>query len=287
MTWRYQCATNCLMKRLSVILAFPAIMAFLGAKTAPPYPAGYKTNLTDSCQWDVVIDGSSFSNYTSFEAKWNYLYPWGSDHNGSARMIAGKNDHAYVSLKRKVLRIKAGYITTDAGISNKNPHLKIKYYSGAIHAKHQVVVSDAWPQYEVSGYFKAPVEKGTWPAFWLTGTAGWPPESDILEFKGDDVNWHNTFITPTNVNTTKITIKDAATSWHHYKAILKKVNETEVDISYYVDNKLSSVHRGNFMNKPLWIIINLQMEGSSGGPGPVTESNYYIKDILVRRIKQC
>ena len=275
------------MIRLSFIPASLAIFAILGFNNAQPVPHHYTTSVTDTCKWDVVLDASSFRNYSSFEAKWNYLYPWGNDHNGSAKMIAGQSEHDYVSLKKKVLRIKAQYITTEEGNSSKNPHLKIKYFSGAIYAKHQVVVSDTWTQYEISGSFKAPIAKGTWPAFWLTSTKGWPPESDILEFKGDDVNWHNTFITPANVNTTKVTIKDAATAWHHYKALLKKVNETDIDIYYYVDHKLSSVHRGNFMNKPLWIIINLQMEGSSGAPGPTTETNYYIKDILVKRSSPC
>ncbi|WP_315821210.1 hypothetical protein [Paraflavitalea speifideaquila] len=114
---------------------------------------------------------------------------------------------------------------------------------------------------------------------------GWPPESDILEFKGDSINWFNTFIIPQEANTTKVAVPDAATTWHHYKAILRKVNATDIDIYYYFDDQLTGVHRCNFMNKPLWIIINLQMEGSSGMPGPQAETNYYVKKILVRRSK--
>jgi hypothetical protein len=30
----------------------------------------------------VVLPGSSFSNYTTLQQYWTYLYPWGSDHNG-------------------------------------------------------------------------------------------------------------------------------------------------------------------------------------------------------------
>jgi hypothetical protein len=30
----------------------------------------------------VVIPISSFNSYTTLEQYWNYLYPWGSDHNG-------------------------------------------------------------------------------------------------------------------------------------------------------------------------------------------------------------
>lgn len=31
----------------------------------------------------VVLPTSSFDSYTDLETYWNYLYPWGSDHNGS------------------------------------------------------------------------------------------------------------------------------------------------------------------------------------------------------------
>jgi hypothetical protein len=31
----------------------------------------------------TVIPSTSFSSYSTFESYWNYLYPWGSDHNGS------------------------------------------------------------------------------------------------------------------------------------------------------------------------------------------------------------
>lgn len=234
--------------------------------------------------WDTVIDGQSFAGYRAFEKTWNYLYPWGEDHNGSARMIAGHKKNKYVSLQKgNILQIMAQRIRSDKGNSSKDPFLKIRYYSGAVHARHQVTVSDQWPQYEVSGWFKAPVVKGSWPAFWLTAVHGWPPELDILEFKGDAVNWQNTFITPRQVTTKKVTIEDAPDNWHHYKAVLTKVSDTDLDITYYIDHQQTAIHRGNFMNKPLWIIINLQMEGSAGAPGPEADTYYYSKDIIVRR----
>jgi beta-glucanase (GH16 family) len=235
--------------------------------------------------WETVLDSTSFSDYSHFEQHWNYLYPWGKDHNGSARMYASPSNHQQVALENKALRIRASYITHQEGASKHEPYQTIKYHSGAIHAKHKVTVSRQYPRYEVSGYFKAPVTKGTWPAFWLTAVKGWPPESDILEFKGDSINWYNTFMVPNEANTTKVAVPDAATTWHHYKAILKKVNATDIDIYYYLDNQLRGVHRCNFMNKPMWIIINLQMEGSSGMPGPQGETDYYVKDVLVRRSK--
>jgi galactan endo-beta-1,3-galactanase len=245
-----------------------------------------QTLYSDSTAWETILDSNSFTDYASFEKNWNYLYPWGSDHNGTARMYAGPKDHDYVSLqKERVLCLRARRVLLDEGNSDKDPFLKINYRSGAVHAKHQVIVSDACPVYEVSGYFKAPVNRGTWPAFWLTAVHGWPPESDILEFKGDSLNWQNTFIKPMQATTQKVAIPDAAVQWHHYKAVLKKISRRDIEIAYYVDHQLTAVHRGNFMNKPMWIILNLQMEGSAIGAGPITDTHYYIRDILVRRRK--
>ena len=52
------------------------------------------------------------------------------------------------------------------------------------------------------------------------------------------------------------------------------MSATDVDIHYYLDGRWVGQHRGaDFVGKPLWLIINLQMEGSSGSPGPA--STYY------------
>jgi hypothetical protein len=274
-------------------LLFLAVVLLVSAQNKPgpctrflyTVPEGsFSSADADSLYWDTVIGARSFAGYAGLEAKWNYLYPWGKDHNGSARMYAGSGDHSQLSLEPgNVLHIKADYTGTPEGKSSAPPHQPIKYHSAALHAKDRVTVSDAWPRYEISGMFKAPIAKGSWPAFWITSATRWPPESDILEFKGNDTNWQNTFFTPDSVITVKTKIPDADTQWHGYKAVLQKVDATDIDISYYIDNQLTSVHRCNFMNEPMWLIINLQMEGSSGSPGPAGTTSYYIKDVLLRR----
>jgi hypothetical protein len=39
----------------------------------------------------------------------------------------------------------------------------------------------------------------------------------------------------------------------------------------------------NFFNQTFNIIVNMQMEGASGSPGPVTNTYYYAKNIVVKR----
>jgi hypothetical protein len=65
----------------------------------------------------IRIPATCFDPYTSLEY-FAYLYPWGSDHNGSAQMVGNSSDHEYISvlplsqspsvvnlsLRRKILR---------------------------------------------------------------------------------------------------------------------------------------------------------------------------------------
>ena len=112
--------------------------------------------------------------------------------------------------------------------SSASPYLKIKYHSGAIHAKENILINDQYPNYEIRGEFQVPTDVGTWPAFWLTGAWSWPPESDIMEFKGSSVNWQNTFRTSSDVSTITTSVSNAG-SWHQYRVWITKVSSTDVN----------------------------------------------------------
>jgi galactan endo-beta-1,3-galactanase len=233
--------------------------------------------------FETFIDPSAFNSYQAFEAAWDYLYPWGPDHNGTARMFGSSTDHSQISLSGGVLTLKATKISDDEGTSSSSPHLPIHYHSGAVHAKSQIVVTSQFPNYEVKGDFQAPTVKGSWPAFWLTGVNSWPPESDILEFKGNSTNWYNTFRTSSDVSTNTIGVA-APGDWHTYRTWMTMVNSTDVDIHYYFDGVWQAVHHATgFVGKPMWVIINLQMEGSSGSPGPSGDTLYHARNVYVGR----
>jgi len=235
-----------------------------------------------------TVIGGSFANYSTLQSEWDYLYPWGSDHNGSARMYGSATDHNHVYLESGgVLTLKASRITWDEGNSTANPKPKIYYHSGAVHAKEQILVNSEFPTWQVSGEFRAPSTKGTWPAFWLSGAWSWPPESDILEFKGKTTNWSNTFRTSKDDLSSTRTVIDKPGDWHFYKAWITKVSATDVNIAYEIwdmdNHKLASFsHRANFVGKPMWLIINLQMEGSSGAPGP-QQAVFQARNVYVGR----
>lgn len=228
--------------------------------------------------WDTLIAPSSFDSNRAFKKHWDNYYPWGRDHNGTARMYASN-----IILNDGVLELRAELLSKDVGSSSSDPHLPIRYRSGAVHAKVPITVTKEYPLYEISGEFKAPIAPGTWPAFWMTGVDSWPPETDILEFKGDAVNWQNTFITPKDVTTIKKEISDAADSWHAYKVRLQWLDESHASITYYIDEVQQGVHYTNFSNKPMWLIVNLQMEGSSGEADGLEGCSYFAKNICVKR----
>jgi beta-glucanase (GH16 family) len=208
--------------------------------------------------------------------------PWGSDHNGSARMYGDSTDHNHVSLADGVLTLRATRISWDEGTSTHSSHPVIRYHSGAVHAKDQVLVTDQYPSWEVKGEFQTPSGRGTWPAFWLTGAESWPPESDILEFKGDNRNWFNTFRTSSDVSSTIVSV-DSPGAWHSYRIWMTRTSATDVTIHYYLDGEWRGQHTAAFVGRPMWVIINLQMEGSSGSPGPGTETLYRARNVYVGR----
>ncbi|WP_052825801.1 glycoside hydrolase family 16 protein [Neotamlana nanhaiensis] len=212
----------------------------------------------------VYADATSFSSKEQFHSKWNMLYPWGAEHNGSAKMFPEN-----VNVKNGVLTIKSEYNQgADDGTSKHNPYLKINFRSGAVHLKEQIVVNDSLPYWEISADFKAPIAYGSWPAFWITGANSWPPEIDILEFKGNTTCLQNTVTGPdwrnTIWTTETTTVTDAHTKWHNYKLIIKKIDSINTEVLMFIDDELKSKEVKDFTNKPFWLIINMQMEGASG-----------------------
>lgn len=211
----------------------------------------------------VLLDSTSFSSQAKFESLWNMFYPWGTDHNGSARMYKEQ-----VSITPGgVLQISANRSEANEGKSSADPKLRIQYHSGAIHLKETITVSNTKPRWIISGDFQVPSNTGTWPAFWITGATTWPPESDIMEFKGTDTTWQNTATGPDWKHLAwqnKLTEVANPHQWHNYKIEMKKTSATDLSIEYYIDNVKMDTHTANFVDKPFWLIINMQMEGDSG-----------------------
>ncbi len=271
-------------RRGLLAIAGAGLLAPTLAASAPPAQAVTPVPTPTVRGTEVLIDGSSFASYRALEASWRYRYPWGPDHNGSARMYASADDHSQVSLADGVLTLTATRIGADEGVSASPPYLPIRYHSGAVHARQQVLVDAEYPVWTVQGRFQVTATKGSWPAFWLTAVHGWPPECDILEYKGGPRNWFNAYKNPAGDWSSSIVPVDTAQAWHDYRAVLSMVNSSDVQIQYFLDGSLLATQRGaRFVGRPLWLILNLQMEGSSGSPGPDGDTHFRARDILLTR----
>ncbi|KAF2091939.1 glycoside hydrolase family 16 protein [Saccharata proteae CBS 121410] len=226
----------------------------------------------------TVIPNSCFDSYTTLETYFSYLYPWGSDHNGAARMVGNSSDHDYITIKTAgTLTLTAEPVTGQPATSGG---VAIDYLSGTVYAKDHFTVQ-VGGGYDFTAEFLAPVEKGTWPAFWLTAVEGWPPEADMAEWKGTGDISFNTFNTSSEVTSLDVDYPDPD-EFHAVKAELRDEDGENVSISYYLDGELVTTQYGKgFVGAAMYLIIDLQMEGSSGSPGPTTKTTYSIRNLEV------
>jgi beta-glucanase (GH16 family) len=182
---------------------------------------------------------------------------------GGARM-----DKAHVTISTPgTLTITAQRVTGQQPATHGGKQIPINYLSGAIGAKqHFTVPAGGGLIFRAS--FHAPVGKGTWPAFWLTAVNGWPPEIDMAEWKGSGKISFNTFNTSTSVQTKDITY-DSPNGWHDIKCQVKDNGGNVAQVKYWMDGTEVTTHYGrDYVGKALYLVVNLQMEGSSGTPGP-------------------
>ncbi|KAB5516949.1 concanavalin A-like lectin/glucanase domain-containing protein [Coniochaeta sp. 2T2.1] len=224
----------------------------------------------------IIIPSASFSSPTAFNTSWSPNYPWGTDHNGSARMSP-----LQISLSNSTLTLTATPATGQPPASHGGKSIPIHYISGAIHAKSHFTVSPSGG-YDFSAEFVAPVTRGTWPAFWLTYVDGWPPEVDLAEWKGSGKVSFNTFNTSSQV-AAKDVVYERPGEWHSVKAELRALgNGKDVGVKFWLDGRLVTTQVGRgYVGKAMYLIINLQMEGSSGSPGPSGDTLYQIRNVEV------
>ncbi|KAJ5594397.1 uncharacterized protein N7459_000605 [Penicillium hispanicum] len=201
----------------------------------------------------TLIPTSCFDSTSSLTSYFNYNYPWGDTHNGAAIM---SSSHAVIST--------SGTLTLNATYTGASDY---SYDSGTVYAKDSFTVETSGGL-SLSADFIAPVATGTWPAFWLNGVNSWPPEVDIAEWKGTGEISFNTFNTSSAVESKNVDYPDPS-DFHTVKAELRDENGSDVSIGFYLDGTLiATQYAEGLVGQPLNLIIDLQMEGSSGSPGP-------------------
>lgn len=195
----------------------------------------------------TMIPATSFNSQADFDADWSYNYPWGTDHNGGARM-----DASHATLSNGVLTLTAAPATGQPPASSGGKSIPIHYLSGTVHAKEAFNVSRGGG-YDFSAEFLAPTGKGTWPAFWLTAVQGWPPEIDLAEWKGSGKISFNTFNTSSIVAALDVSYPNPG-SWHSVKVETRDENGADVSAKFYLDGKVVTTQYGKgFFGKPMYL----------------------------------
>lgn len=181
------------------------------------------------------------------QAAWNVGYPWGRTHNGSCYMTHGGD-------------------TMRATQPGSNGY---KYNCGASYSTTKLYMWSGDSSTGAQAYCTAPTVRGTWPAFWCTTEGAWTGEVDIAEWKGSSTVWQNTYDggweTKTTGNSNNKTYKT------HMQLKSTVAGQNDAWVWLYINGAWTATHTGsNFRNKNFWLIRNLQMEGSSGSPGPTS-----------------
>ena len=228
----------------------PALAWYHIFSTSPPVqtPTVDYTNLVWSDEFNT--DGAPDPT------KWNYdLGTGGGFGNGEVESYTTDSDNVIVAGGNLKITAKAeggGY--TSARLKTQG---KYQFTYGKVEAR-----------------AKMPAGAGTWPAIWMLGaninTTPWPGcgEIDIMEHRGNFPNViHGTLHYPGNSggngNTNTITIANASTQFHVYKAIWSPAS-----IKMYVDDVLfHSVANSAAIpfNSDFFLILNVAMGGTFGG----------------------
>ncbi|MEV0623409.1 hypothetical protein AB0I81_59540 [Nonomuraea sp. NPDC050404] len=265
--------------------------------------------------WENIIEKTSFDSRTAFDQVWNLNYPvtFGDvrTHNGAAKMQDSK-----VSLSGGVMTLTATRLSKSVESSTHQPRAPIWWHSGAVHAKQQIVINDQFPEYDIEGEFRTDTGPGIWPAFWMTGADVWPPETDILEYVGQDGAFPENLFNTRNANptedtrefpdsgnyvtrTTKLTDdkSNPSSQFIKYRVWMYKDGEN-VKLEYSFGGNWVADHLGlGWAGIPMWLIINLQMgtyasglDDSSPGwkdqlPGPTGDTYFRARNVWVGRTR--
>jgi serralysin len=114
---------------------------------------------------------------------------------------------------------------------------------------------------------KMPRGKGLWPAFWLLpSNGGWPPELDVLEILGDNlqklyVSWHSNAGGEHTSETKGIDVPDTSEGFHTYSVYWTK----DIIEWYFDDIEVASKPTPQDFHQPMYMLVNLAVGGTWPG----------------------
>lgn len=197
----------------------------------------------------TLIPATSFSSQSEFDRYWSTNYPWGTDHNGSARMSPSQ-----VSLSNSTVTLRATRTYNQPQATHGGRPLDIRYLSGAVNAKEHFT-TERGGGLDFKAELKATTTRGTWPAFWLTYVDGWPPEVDMAEWKGSGKISFNTFNTSSELMWKDVQYQDEA-QFHAFRCEIRDVNGRDVNVKFFMDDDLIIEQwGGGYVGKAMYLSV--------------------------------
>jgi beta-glucanase (GH16 family) len=232
-------------------------------KTALLFTFVWSVTCFAQTQKRTLVWEENFNGTTLDESVWNFqlgdgcpnLCGWG---NQELQTYTNTN-HEVLKGKLTIKAKKEGDLFTSSRITTK---VKKEFKYGRIEARAQLTKGI-----------------GLWPAFWLLGSniydVGWPKcgEIDILEHVGKEPNLVYTTVHTqeshgNSINTKKTIFPTIQDGFHIYA-----IDWNEDKIDFFVDEKLVYTYGPELKNEnnwpfdqPFYIIINLAVGGTFGGP---------------------
>ena len=215
--------------------------------------------------WSDEFDSGAAPN----SANWTYEIG-----DGSAQGIPGwgNGEQQFYTNRPENIDVANGFLT----ITARGENYSGKNYTSA-RIKTQEKFSFKYGRMVVRA--KLPSKSGTWPAVWLLGNSipqvGWPRcgEIDVIEQRGTDktkimgaVHW---FDQGTNANAKydkEVTVAGLTTEFKKYT-----FEWTPTVVRYFVDNTKyfeMTINESMPFNDPFFIVTNIAMGGTLGGPIP-------------------
>lgn len=214
---------------------------------------------TKGSGWNLVWY-DNFSGSSLNTNMWKIGYPWGNTHNHKGK---AKAENAIV--ENGMLKLIGG--------GGKDGD---KYNTGIVTAKTTIDFSDPNVEWQVEARMKLATRSGTWPAFWLNSTGGWPNinEIDVMEQKGwGDQKKYETVMhfavtsgSRPSQHVTKTGPNNLDYNWHTYAVAIKK-DEVKIKFDNQTVNRVTGSRKDKLRTKNFKVILNLAIGGAWGGNG--------------------
>jgi beta-glucanase (GH16 family) len=217
-------------------------------------------------EWQLVWSDEFNHQGLPDKTKWDYEVGFVRNHE-SQYYTRERQENARVENGNLVIECKKEHLQPEQGKS-------VEYTSASLTSRTN------WLYGRIEMRAKLPEGKGVWPAFWTLGTnrtqVGWPGcgEMDIMEFVGKDANHihgtvHYAVDGKHHSNTGKLETARPFDDFHIYA-----VEWYSDRIDFYFDNQkyhtvqINDAGKGgnNPFRKPHYLIVNLALGGSWGGP---------------------